>query len=77
MPVIPIAPARQPNQTLSERRAGSVEQYLSRAGVASGRLTSAGFGKDQPIASNASESGRRLNRRVDITIVPITDANQG
>ncbi|MBV5310528.1 OmpA family protein [Chromatium okenii] len=65
------------NQTLSERRAGSVEQYLSRAGVASGRLTSAGFGKDQPIASNASESGRRLNRRVDITIVPITDANQG
>ncbi|MBK1693988.1 flagellar motor protein MotB [Chromatium weissei] len=65
------------NQTLSERRAGSVEQYLRNAGVSSGRLTSAGFGKDQPIASNASESGRRLNRRVDITIVPITDANNG
>ncbi len=59
------------NQMLSERRAGSVERYLGNGGVVANRMTSAGFGKDQPIASNASESGRRLNRRVDITIVPI------
>jgi outer membrane protein OmpA-like peptidoglycan-associated protein len=65
------------NQTLSERRASSVGTYLSNGGVASSRMTSAGFGKDEPIASNASEAGRRLNRRVDITIIPIRENNAG
>jgi outer membrane protein OmpA-like peptidoglycan-associated protein len=60
------------NQALSQRRAGSVDRYLVDQGVSPQRIYSAGFGPNQPVASNATESGRRLNRRVDITIVPIT-----
>ncbi|WP_295585346.1 OmpA family protein [uncultured Lamprocystis sp.] len=61
------------NQLLSERRAGSVDRYLEGQGVAPARIASSGYGKMQPIASNDTEAGRRLNRRVDITIVPITE----
>lgn len=61
------------NQELSERRAGSVQSYLEGNGVLPQRIYATGFGKNQPIASNDSESGRRLNRRVDITIIPITE----
>ncbi len=60
------------NQLLSERRAASVERYLEGQSVLPQRLRSAGHGLNQPIANNDTESGRRLNRRVDITIVPIT-----
>jgi outer membrane protein OmpA-like peptidoglycan-associated protein len=63
----------QHNQALSERRAGSVQRYLEGDGVAPQRIYAAGYGKNQPIASNDSDAGRRLNRRVDITIVPITE----
>ncbi|MBO8085566.1 OmpA family protein [Marichromatium sp. AB31] len=59
------------NQTLSERRAVAVEGYLERSGVMPQRIFARGYGQDRPIASNASEAGRRLNRRVEITIVPI------
>jgi outer membrane protein OmpA-like peptidoglycan-associated protein len=61
------------NQGLSERRAGSVESYLEADGVVPQRIYATGYGKSQPIASNDTESGRRLNRRVDITIIPITE----
>jgi outer membrane protein OmpA-like peptidoglycan-associated protein len=61
------------NQGLSERRAYSVERYLEGDGVVPQRIYAAGYGKNQPIASNDSEQGRRLNRRVDITIIPITE----
>ncbi len=61
------------NQHLSERRAGSVQSYLEGNGVLPERVYATGFGKSQPIASNDTESGRRLNRRVDITIIPITE----
>lgn len=61
------------NQWLSERRAASVERHLEGQGVLPQRLRSAGYGLNQPIANNDTESGRRLNRRVDITIVPITE----
>lgn len=60
------------NQWLSERRAAAVEHYLEGRNVLPQRLQSAGYGLHQPIANNDTESGRRLNRRVDITIVPIT-----
>lgn len=60
------------NQQLSERRALSVDTYLERSGVLAQRISSAGFGMDRPIANNDSEQGRRLNRRVDIVIMPIT-----
>ena len=61
------------NQGLSERRADSVESYLEGNGVVPQRIDATGYGKNQPIASNDTESGRRLNRRVDITIIPITE----
>lgn len=62
----------QHNQILSERRAGSVQNYLEGSGVVPQRISSAGFGMSRPIASNDTEAGRRQNRRVDILIVPIT-----
>jgi outer membrane protein OmpA-like peptidoglycan-associated protein len=59
------------NQALSERRAGSVAAVLRDAGVAPARLRPEGRGMSQPIASNASEEGRRQNRRVEIYITPV------
>ena len=58
------------NQDLSERRALAVSAILRNAGVAGGRLRPVGMGEDQPIASNASTSGRAQNRRVEIVIIP-------
>jgi outer membrane protein OmpA-like peptidoglycan-associated protein len=63
------------NQLLSERRAGSVQGYLEGRGVLPQRIAASGYGKSQPIASNETDAGRRLNRRVDITIVPITEGS--
>jgi outer membrane protein OmpA-like peptidoglycan-associated protein len=54
------------NQGLSERRAASVVADLTRRGIAAGRLRAAGAGESRPIANNADESGRSLNRRVEI-----------
>lgn len=59
------------NQRLSERRAGSVKNYLLSANVYPERLSAYGLGESQPIASNDTPEGRRLNRRVDITIIPV------
>lgn len=61
------------NQQLSERRADSVQSFLEANGVLPQRVYATGVGKSQPIASNDTDSGRRLNRRVDITIIPITE----
>jgi len=58
------------NQDLSERRAAAVKNALAARGVAPSRMTAIGFGKSKPIADNATEAGRSLNRRVEITIVP-------
>lgn len=60
------------NQGLSERRAGAVSSYMQADGVLPQRIVARGYGMNQPIASNDTDYGRRLNRRVDITIVPIT-----
>jgi outer membrane protein OmpA-like peptidoglycan-associated protein len=59
------------NKTLSERRARSVVAYLSSRGVQSTRLIAVGDGPDHPVASNATAEGRQLNRRVEMTIVPV------
>ncbi|MBM5458346.1 OmpA family protein [Pseudomonas sp. P66] len=56
------------NQTLSERRAASVRMALVRAGVDPSRIVAQGYGKEYPIADNASNSGRAQNRRVEVTI---------
>jgi outer membrane protein OmpA-like peptidoglycan-associated protein len=57
------------NQKLSEERAYSVMNYLIENGVASSRLSAAGYGEDRPIASNNTRQGRRTNRRVEINLV--------
>jgi outer membrane protein OmpA-like peptidoglycan-associated protein len=58
------------NQQLSQRRAESVKNALTGYGVAPMRLTTIGYGETKPIASNATEAGRQMNRRVAITITP-------
>ena len=63
------------NQTLSERRADSVAGYLSSHGVNSARIATRGYGETQPIATKATEEGRAANRRVEIRIVPVTEAD--
>lgn len=57
------------NQTLSEKRAKSVDDYLKLQGVAPSRMTYEGKGIHEPVASNATAEGRSLNRRVEILIV--------
>lgn len=58
------------NQDLSERRAWAVADVLRTGGVAGSRIRVVGAGESQPIATNQTAAGRRLNRRVDITITP-------
>lgn len=60
------------NQQLSERRARNVADYMVGRGVDSGRMFSIGQGESQPRASNDTEAGRQLNRRVEILVKPIT-----
>jgi len=62
--------SRQYNQTLSERRARSVADYLATQKVAPSRMYVQGVGLDQPIASNDSPQGRSMNRRVELYILP-------
>jgi outer membrane protein OmpA-like peptidoglycan-associated protein len=56
------------NQGLSQRRASSASSFLMSQGVSAGRLRSTGRGETEPIASNDDESGRQLNRRVEVAI---------
>lgn len=61
------------NQQLSVRRAESVAWYLGDAGLDSSRVITEGRGELQPRASNDSEAGRQLNRRVEMLIIPDRD----
>jgi outer membrane protein OmpA-like peptidoglycan-associated protein len=56
------------NQDLSERRAGSVKSFFVTHGVNQARLAATGFGEGAPVASNATNDGRRQNRRVNILL---------
>ncbi len=56
------------NQTLSEKRASTVRDYLVQQGLDPGSITAAGFGKSNPVASNDTVEGRQQNRRVEIII---------
>lgn len=60
------------NQALSERRASSVAQYLQSQGVLAERLITVGMGESRPVADNNTADGKQLNRRVEITLVPVT-----
>lgn len=61
------------NQQLSERRATSVASYLTSHGVKHARIVTLGAGEGHPVATNETEEGRAQNRRVEITIVPVTE----
>ncbi|MFH1311944.1 MAG: OmpA family protein [Candidatus Eisenbacteria bacterium] len=56
------------NMTLSRQRAESVANYMEKLGVSRTRFTITGFGETQPIASNESNEGQQLNRRVEVAI---------
>jgi len=60
------------NQALSERRAGSVATYIAGRGITQDRLITVGMGELRPVADNNSAEGRQANRRVEITMVPLT-----
>jgi outer membrane protein OmpA-like peptidoglycan-associated protein len=62
----------QYNQDLSERRAGSVAEYLVSQGNNYRRFQVLGMGESQPLASNMSTAGKAQNRRVEIQIAPLT-----
>lgn len=54
------------NKTLSEQRAAAVMAAVVKSGIASARLSAAGFGQEKPVADNRTEEGRAKNRRVEI-----------
>lgn len=61
------------NQQLSEERANSVASYLKGRKITPARFDVIGFGERSPIADNTSVEGRALNRRVELTLLPITE----
>jgi outer membrane protein OmpA-like peptidoglycan-associated protein len=56
------------NQLLSEQRGTAVRDYLTQGGMSGNSVTSKGFGKTQPVASNETAAGRQQNRRVEIVV---------
>jgi outer membrane protein OmpA-like peptidoglycan-associated protein len=56
------------NQQLSEQRADSVRDYLAKENIPAASMTSRGFGKTQPVASNDTAEGRQQNRRVEMVV---------
>lgn len=64
--------AAEYNQKLSERRANSVAQYLEGQGLATNRVVTIGAGETHPVADNATPTGRQANRRVELTLTPLT-----
>jgi outer membrane protein OmpA-like peptidoglycan-associated protein len=65
------------NQGLSQRRASAASSYLISQGVALGRVQTAGRGEMEPVASNDTDAGRSLNRRVEIAIYANAKAKKG
>lgn len=57
------------NRQLSDKRAQAVYHYLVEKGVDPGKLTPKGYGPDKPIASNETEAGRQMNRRIEFKII--------
>ncbi len=60
------------NLSLSQKRAGSVAKYLETRGIINERLLTIGLGESMPVADNSQSMGMQANRRVEITMVPLT-----
>jgi len=56
------------NQALSEQRAAAVRDFLIKENIPAASMTSQGFGKTQPVASNDTAEGRQQNRRVEMVV---------
>ncbi len=63
------------NQKLSDARAQSVVEYLESKGIGASRMTAVGYGESQPVADNDSDTGRELNRRVELKVTSSQDAS--
>ena len=57
------------NQNLSEERAASVRAYMIKKGISPDRVTAVGYGSSKPKADNATEAGRKANRRIEIRVI--------
>jgi outer membrane protein OmpA-like peptidoglycan-associated protein len=60
------------NMQLSQRRAQSVVAYLGTRNVRADRMIAIGGGEGHPVATNDTDVGRQQNRRVELTLVPLT-----
>lgn len=65
------------NQDLATRRADAASGYLAREGVASSRIHTSGRGETEPVATNDTDAGRQLNRRIEIAIYASQAARTG
>jgi len=61
------------NQQLSVRRAEAVANYLEGQGIQGMRIVTRGYGEQYPVASNETAEGRQKNRRVELTLSPVTE----
>ena len=57
------------NLALGERRANAVRDYLTKRGIAAGRMKTVSFGEERPIATNDTAAGRAMNRRAHLVVV--------
>jgi outer membrane protein OmpA-like peptidoglycan-associated protein len=64
------------NQTLSDKRAEAVRDYLVSQGVSMNSVTAQGMGKADPVADNSTAAGRQLNRRVEMIVSGDVIGNQ-
>ena len=63
------------NEHLSQQRAEAVRQYLVANGILPfDKIIAVGYGSMRPLASNSTEKGRAMNRRIDVTIAPSADS---
>jgi outer membrane protein OmpA-like peptidoglycan-associated protein len=65
------------NMDLSQRRALSAANFITGEGVDRTRISTAGRGETEPVATNDSDEGRRVNRRVEVAIYAIAPAGGG
>lgn len=69
VPVVPPSPFKN-NLELSTSRALTVAEHLVASGMTPARLVAAGYGEHEPVRENGSEAGRRVNRRIEIVLLP-------
>ncbi len=58
------------NLALSEARANACRRFIIATGISASRISSAGYGETRPVGDNSTAAGRRLNRRVEFSLVP-------